>query len=51
VALAMIDQIEAQIAPIDMQLRAYAGQQAGCKALMATTGSGADRGHDPRRAG
>jgi transposase len=40
VALAMIDQIEAQIAPIDMQLRAYAGQQAGCKALMGHYGIG-----------
>jgi transposase len=32
VALAMIDGIEAQIAPLDKDLRAYAHRQAGCKA-------------------
>lgn len=40
VALAMIDGIEAQIAPLDKQLRAYARRQAGCKALMAHYGIG-----------
>ena len=40
VALAMIDGIETQIAPIDKELRAYAQRQAGCKALMAHYGIG-----------
>jgi transposase len=40
VALAMIDGIEAQIAPIDKALRAYAHRQVGCKALMAYYGIG-----------
>jgi transposase len=40
VALAMIDGIEAQIAPIDKELRAYARRQAGCQALMAHYGIG-----------
>jgi transposase len=40
IALAMIDGIEAQIAPLDKELRAYAHQQAGCKALMAHYGIG-----------
>jgi transposase len=40
VALAMIDGIGAQIAPLDKQLRAYARRQAGCKALMAHYGIG-----------
>ena len=40
VALAMIDGIEAQIAPLDRELRAYAHRQAGCKALMAHYGIG-----------
>ena len=40
VALAMIDALEAQIAPIDKELRAYARCQAGCKALMAHYGIG-----------
>jgi transposase len=40
VALAMIDGIEAQIAPIDKHLRAYAHRQVGCKALMAHYGIG-----------
>ena len=39
-ALAMIDGIEAQIAPLDKELRAYAHRQAGCKALMAHYGIG-----------
>src|SRR4051812_6354039 len=34
VALAMIDALETQIAPLDRELRAYARRQAGCKALM-----------------
>ena len=34
VALAMIDGIEAQITPLDKDLRAYARRQAGCKALI-----------------
>jgi transposase len=40
VALAMIDGIEAQIAPLEKELRAYARRQAGCKALMAHYGIG-----------
>ncbi len=40
VALAMIDALEAQIAPLDKELRAYARRQAGCKALMAHYGIG-----------
>jgi transposase len=34
VALAMIEALEAQIAPLDKQLRAYARRQPGCRALM-----------------
>jgi len=34
VALAMIDALEVQIAPIDRELRAYARAQTGCKALI-----------------
>jgi transposase len=41
VALAMIDALDAQIAPLDRELRAYARRQAGCKALMAHYGIGA----------
>jgi transposase len=41
VALAIIDALEAQIAPLDRELRAYARRQAGCKALMAHYGIGA----------
>ena len=41
VALAMIDALEAQIVPLDRELRAYARRQAGCKALMAHYGIGA----------
>ena len=40
VALAMIDALELQIAPVDKQLRAYARRQAGCRALMAHYGIG-----------
>jgi len=34
VALALIDAIDAQLAPLDRELRAYARRQAGCAALM-----------------
>jgi hypothetical protein len=34
VAIAMIDALEVQIAPIDRELRAYARRQPGCRALM-----------------
>ena len=40
VALAMIDALERQLAPIDKELRAYARRQAGCKALMGHYGIG-----------
>ena len=51
VALAMIDALDAQIAPLSRELRAYARRQAGCRALMAPLRHrGADRGDDPRRA-
>ena len=40
VALAMIDALEVQIAPLDKELRSYARRQAGCKALMAHYGIG-----------
>ena len=36
----MIDGMEAQIAPIDKELRGYARRQAGCQALMAHYGIG-----------
>jgi transposase len=39
VAVAMIDALEVQLAPLDRELRAYARRQAGCRALRATTGS------------
>ncbi|MGZ6623908.1 MAG: IS110 family RNA-guided transposase [Solirubrobacteraceae bacterium] len=38
VALAMIDALAVQIAPLDRELRAYARRQAGCRALMAHYG-------------
>jgi transposase len=41
VATAMVDALEAQIAPLDRELRAYARRQAGCKALMGHYGIGA----------
>jgi transposase len=41
IALAMIDALELQIAPLDRELRAYARRQTGCKALMAHYGIGA----------
>jgi len=40
VALAMIEALETQIAPLDKALRSYARRQAGCKALMAHYGIG-----------
>jgi transposase len=40
VALAIIDSLQAQITPIDRELRAYARRQVGCKALMAHYGIG-----------
>src|SRR6266508_1815472 len=40
VALAMIDALEAQIAPLDKELRAYARRQTGCQALMVHYGIG-----------
>ena len=40
VALAMIDALSVQIAPLEKELRAYARRQAGCKALMAHYGIG-----------
>jgi transposase len=41
VALAMLDALEAQLAPIDCELRAYARRQSGCRALQAHYGIGA----------
>jgi transposase len=40
VALAMIDALDVQIAPLDKELRAYARRQPGCKALMGDYGIG-----------
>src|SRR3954451_9109158 len=40
VALAIIDALENQIAPLDKQLRAYARRQMGCRALMRHYGIG-----------
>jgi transposase len=40
IAIAMIDALEAQTAPIDKQLRSYARRQPGCKALMVHYGIG-----------
>ena len=40
VALAMIDALEVQIAPLEKELRAFARRQPGCKALMAHYGIG-----------
>jgi transposase len=41
VAVAMVDALDAQLVPIDRELRAYARRQAGCRALMAHYGIGA----------
>jgi transposase len=40
VALAVIESLDRQLAPLDRELRAYARRQAGCKALMAHYGIG-----------
>jgi transposase len=40
VALAMIDALQAQIAPLESELRAYSRRQSGCRALMAHYGIG-----------
>src|SRR3954471_21281979 len=40
VAVAMIEALDLQLAPIDKQLRAYARRQPGCRALMAHYGIG-----------
>ena len=40
VALAMIDALDLQLAPLNKQLRAYARRQPGCRALMAHFGIG-----------
>jgi transposase len=41
VALAMIDAVERQMAPLEKELRSYARRQPGCKALMGHYGIGA----------
>jgi transposase len=41
VAVAMIDALDVQLAPLDLELRAYARRQVGCRALMAHYGIGA----------
>jgi transposase len=41
VALAMIDALDVQLAPLDRELRAYARRQPGCRALMGHYGIGA----------
>jgi transposase len=41
VAVAMVDALDVQLAPIDRELRAYARRQPGCRALMAHDGIGA----------
>jgi transposase len=40
IALAMVDALDTQIAPLDSELRAYARRQPGCKALLAHYGVG-----------
>jgi transposase len=40
IALAMIDALDRQLAPLDKELRAHAQRQPGCKALMAHYGIG-----------
>jgi transposase len=51
VALAIIDALDAQLAPLNAELRAFARRQPGCRALMAHYGIGPHRGGDPGRAG
>jgi transposase len=41
VAIAMIDALDVQVAPLDRELRAYARRQVGCRALMGHYGIGA----------
>jgi transposase len=41
VAVAMVDALDRQLAPLDKELRAYARRQPGCRALMAHYGIGA----------
>jgi transposase len=41
VATSVVDELEAQIAPLDKELKGYAQRQAGCKALMRIYGIGA----------
>ena len=49
VALQMVNAVDAQLAPMDKELRAYARRQPGCKALVGLYGGrSSDRGHDPR---
>ena len=50
VALAMVDALDAQMAPLDTELRSYARRQPGARALTPLRDRRADRGHDPRRA-
>jgi hypothetical protein len=51
VALAMIDACDAQLAPLDCELRRYAQRQAGCVTLMKMFGVGCvDEHSDPGRA-
>jgi transposase len=40
VAIAMVDALDRQLAPIDKQLRSYARRQPGCRALMGQFGIG-----------
>jgi transposase len=40
IALSLIDALERQLAPLDKELRSYARQQRGCKALMSQFGVG-----------
>jgi transposase len=40
IAMAMINSLDQQMAPLDKELRAYARRQAGCKALMVQYGIG-----------
>jgi transposase len=49
IALTLIDTHDAQLIPLDQELRDYAKRQPGCRALMRHYGIGhADVGHDPR---
>ncbi len=48
VALAMLDALDLQMAPIEKELCAYARRQTGCKALMAHYGIGEEAGERPQ---